>query len=69
LKAGETLLDFEQYAQRFLLVCKVRRLRSEEPAHDSSFWQARLFNPNLPKNATVLAFKPDWRRAQAAPAP
>jgi hypothetical protein len=69
LKAGETLLDFEQYAQRFRLDCKVRRLRTKEQAHDSSFWQARLFNPNLPKNAAVLAFKPDWKRAQADPTP
>jgi hypothetical protein len=69
LKAGEKLLDFEQYAQRFRLVCKVRRLRANEPAHASSFWQARLFNPNLPKDAAVLAFKPDWKRADADPTP
>ncbi len=69
LKAGEVLLDFEQYAQRFRLICKVRRLRSEEPARESSFWQARLFNPNLPMNAAVLGFKPDWKHAQADPTP
>ena len=69
LKAGEALLDFEQYAQRFRLICKVRRLRMEEPARELSFWQARLFNPNLPKNAAVLGFKPDWKRAQADPTP
>jgi hypothetical protein len=47
----------------------VRRLRSEEPARESSFWQARLFNPNLPMNAAVLGFKPDWKHAQADPTP
>jgi hypothetical protein len=69
LKAREALLDFDQYAQRFRLICRVRRLRTEEPARESSFWQARLFNPNLPKDAAVLGFKPDWKRAQAEPTP
>ena len=69
LKAGEAILDFEQYAQSFRLVCKVRRLDDTDPARESSFWQARLFNPNVPSNAAVLAFKPDWKRASANPVP
>ena len=69
LKAKVALLEFQQYSQSFRMLCKVRRLRAQEPARELSFWQARLFNPNLPKNAEVLSFKPDWKSATADPMP
>ena len=69
IKAKVTLLEFEQYSQSFRMLCRARRLRAEEPARESAFWQARLFNPNLPKNAEVLSFKPDWKSATANPNP
>ncbi len=69
IKAKVTLLEFEQYSQSFRMLCRARRLRAEEPARESAFWQARLFNPNLPKNAEVLSFKPDWKSAIANPNP
>jgi hypothetical protein len=62
-------LDFEQYSQTFCICCSVRILGPREPARESSFWQALLFNPNLPKDAKVLSFKPDWRKATAKPMP
>jgi hypothetical protein len=62
-------LDFEQYSQSFRIWCAVRSLGKPEPARESSFWQARLFNPNLPKDAKVLAFRPDWKKATAKPMP
>jgi hypothetical protein len=69
LEAKVVLLEFEQYSQSFRMLCKTCRLHSGEPARQSSFWQARLFNPNLPKDAEVLGFKPDWKSATADPMP
>jgi len=69
LRAKDMLLDFEQYSQRFHVACTVRSLRPAEPARESSLWQARLFNPNVPQDAKVLGFKPDWKRATADPIP
>ena len=68
LQAKEVLLDFEQFSQSYRMFCKVRRL-PPGPAHDSSLWQTRLFNPNIPNDATVLGFKPDWKNAAADPLP
>jgi len=69
LRAKDLLLDFEQYSQRFHIACTVRNLRPAEPARESSLWHARLFNPNVPQDAKVLGFKPDWKRATADPMP
>ncbi len=63
LKLKEVLLDFEQYSQAFRMFCKVRRLKPKEPARDFSLWHARVFNSNVPNEAIVLGFKPDWRSA------
>ena len=69
LKARDVVLDFHQYSLSFRIVCRVRRLGSNEPARESSLWQARLFNPNVPNNAEVLSFKPDWKNATSDPRP
>jgi hypothetical protein len=69
LRAREVLLDFEQYSQSFHIACTVRSLRAMEPARDSSLWQARVFNRNVPQDAKVLGFKPDWKRATGNPMP
>lgn len=69
LRVREVLLNFEQYSQSFHIACTVRSLRPMEPARESSLWQARLFNPNVPQDAKVLGFKPDWKRATADPMP
>ena len=68
LKAKELLLDFAQFSQSYRMFCKVRRL-GPGPARESCLWQTRLFNPNIPNDATVLAFKPDWKNAAADPLP
>jgi hypothetical protein len=65
LRSKVAILEFEQYSQRFRMLCRTRRIGVKEPARESSFWQARLFNANLPKNADVLGFKPDWKSAMA----
>ncbi len=69
IKAKVALLEFEQYSQRFRMLCQTHRLGADDPARKSSFWQARIFNPNLPKNVNVLGFKPDWTSATADPMP
>ncbi len=69
LKVKDVLLDFEQYSQSFRMFCKVRKLRPNDQARQSSLWQTRMFNPNVPNDADVLAFTPDWKTAQAEPMP
>lgn len=65
--AGQCLLEFEQYAQRFALPCAVRALDPEEPAYQTTYWHNSLFNADIPGDVTVLAFEPDWRSASADP--
>ncbi len=67
-RAKEVLLDFAQFSQTYRMFCKVRRLASG-PLRESSLWQTRLFNPNIPNDASVLGFKPDWKNATAVSPP
>lgn len=69
VKAKQIRLDFAQYSQSFRILCTVRSVGKKEPVRESSLWQARLFNPNVPEHATVLAFRPDWKKATADPTP
>jgi hypothetical protein len=48
---------------------RVRRLAARSPARQSSLWQTRLFNPNVPNDAEVLGFTPEWKSAVADPLP
>ena len=67
VEAGACTLRFEQNRQRFSLPCTVRDLPDSHPWWQATFWHNALFNPRLPGNARVLAFQPDWRRADADP--
>jgi hypothetical protein len=69
LAARPVLLDFDQYSQRFRISCRVHRLTSNDPARQATLWHNRLFNPNLAGDAAVLAFKPEWKSAEADPWP
>lgn len=69
LKAKDVVLDFEQYSQSFRMFCRVRKLAARDEARESSLWQSRLFNPNVPGDAEVLGFKPEWKSAAAVPEP
>ncbi len=69
LAARSCLLDFEQFSQRFTLSCRVRRLRASDPAYQATWWHNRIFNPEVPNGAEVLAFKPTWKSAKADPWP
>jgi hypothetical protein len=63
------LLDFDQFSQHYRISCKVRRLKTDAPARQATLWHNRLFNPNLAGDAAILAFKPDWKSAEADPWP
>lgn len=67
--AGGCRLDFEAYAQRFALVCRVWRLTEAHPLHAATLWHNLLFNPALPPDTVVLGFEPDWAASSADPAP
>jgi hypothetical protein len=66
LRQKEVLLDFEQYAQSYRMFCKVRKLGANDETHDFSLCHARVFNPNVPNDSVVLAFRPDWKSAVGA---
>lgn len=69
VKARDVVLDFEQFSQRYRMFCRVRRLPARSLARQSSLWQTRLFNPNVPNDAEVLGFTPEWKSAVADPLP
>lgn len=63
LKFKEVLLDYEQFSQVFRMSSKVKALAPTDEAHGFSLWHARAFNRNIPNDAVVLSFVPDWRSA------
>jgi len=60
LEAGECRLDFEQYAQRYRLTCRVGELAESDAAYQFTYWHNSLFNPAIPAHVQVLQFMPDW---------
>lgn len=67
--ARTVLLDFDQFSQRYRIFCRVRQLDPDDPARQATLWHNRLFNPNLAGDAAMLAFKPEWKSAEADPWP
>ena len=67
LEGRECRLGFEQFSQRYLLHCTVRRLSGNDPLREAAFWHNLLFNPRLPADCFVLGFEPDWARSRAEP--
>lgn len=65
LEAERCTLDFEQYSQKYLIPCRVKALKPEDPAYQATYWHNHLFNPRMPHNARVLALVPDWPNANA----
>jgi hypothetical protein len=45
------------------MACTVRRLPARSPLRQASLWHNRAFNRDIPGDAVVLGFKPDWRSA------
>ncbi|MEM7426297.1 MAG: hypothetical protein AAF441_09385 [Pseudomonadota bacterium] len=69
LPSGDCLLEFSQYSQRYRMLCSVREFSRESTAWQATYWHNHLFNPGLTDDSRVLGFKPDWKSAQADPAP
>jgi len=63
LAFGACRLEFAQYAQGYRLPCRVRALAEADAFYQATYWHNRLFNPNPPPEARVLAFAPDWAHA------
>lgn len=63
LSRERCVLEFEQYAQGYRLPCRVARLPAGHAFYQATYWHNRLFNPNLPADAEVLSFTPDWAHA------
>ncbi len=63
------VLAFAQDGQRYDLPCTVTLLRRDDPRWQATYWHNALFNPSLPPDIRVLAFKPRWLDAVATPAP
>lgn len=60
LEAGQCRLDFEQYAQRYRLLCRVGALAESDAAYQFTYWHNSLFNPAIPADVTIIGFRPDW---------
>ena len=67
LKDGTCRLDFAQYSQRFSLPCRIDRLTAQEALYQATYWHNSLYNPAIPAEAQILAFAPDWAKAEADP--
>ena len=67
VKLGQCLLEFEQHGQVWRMTCMVRRLPARSPAREASLWHNRAFNRNIPGDAPVIGFTPDWRSAGTSP--
>jgi hypothetical protein len=67
LLRGSCLLEFSQQNQSYRIPCKIRRLLKDEQAFQAVWWLNGMFNPDLPQDATLINFAPDWRYAIATP--
>jgi hypothetical protein len=63
LAFGACRLEFDQYAQGYRIPCRVTALAEADELYQATYWHNRLFNPNPPPGAQVLAFTPDWAHA------
>jgi len=63
LEAGQCLLQFAQFNQVFKLVCTLRQLDAEEDGWQATYWHNNMFNANLPGNATIIGFTPNWEKS------
>ncbi len=69
LEEGACSLEFDQFRQFFRLPCAIFELKEGDAAREATIWHNRIFNPASVGAAQVLAFRPDWARAEARPRP
>jgi hypothetical protein len=68
VRLGRCVLHFEQADRYFRVPCRVEALKLDDPAFQATFWHNKIFNPDLPADVQVLAFRPNWERVRARPA-
>lgn len=56
-------LDFFAYQQRFRLGVTAEILSSNDRLFQETYWHNYLFNPALPSDCLVLAFRPAWNKS------
>jgi hypothetical protein len=69
LAEATCVLEFDQFRQFYRLRCAVFAMATDDPARDAALWHNRIFNPALPDDVHVLAFRPDWVNAEVKPGP
>ena len=60
LESRRCVLAFHQFTHGFRLPCDVALQSPEDPLFQFTYWHNALFNPNLPPDAVVVGFTPDW---------
>ena len=65
LEAGRCEFEFEEKSQRYTIPCRVGELSDQDPNHQATYWHNAMFNPTLPGQVRILAFIPDWSKAQS----
>ena len=68
IRAAERVtLTFDAYNQRFDLDCKVWSLTPANALYQATWGHNHLFNPDLPEDAVILGFEPDWDASSSEP--
>jgi hypothetical protein len=63
LHLGRCVLEFEQFTQAYRVPCEVMELDEAHAFYQATYWHNHMFNPTMPPNTRILAFKPDWPHA------
>lgn len=65
----DCVLIFAQFSQTWRLPCAAQLLEPDAAEYQATYWHNALFNPRLPGGVRIVAFTPDWSRAEADPPP
>jgi len=62
------LLRFEEGSNVFQASFEAQELQQGAAAYEMTYWHNFLFNPALPPEVRILAFRPDWNQGASLPA-
>ena len=65
--AGQCVLSFRQFSQRYVIPCAVAELSPSDPSFEFTLTHNRLFNSGMPPGVRVLGFAPEWGASRAEP--
>jgi hypothetical protein len=63
LSSAACVLGFQEANRGYRVPCEVELLSADDALYRATYWHNALFNPGLPPDVAVLAFKPDWLHA------